>query len=211
MSRILVISPHPDDEAIGCGGTLRSHVIQGDEIHVIFLTSGEKGGHGKPEDETAKKREREATEAASILGFDFFEFWRIPDGRCRANLKVVKRVQSKIKDWMPKIIYVTHSREMLPDHRAAARIVRGALFGADFFSVKPIIRMFEVWTPIQQIDDIVDITPFIDIKIAAIRAYKSQCDVMKFDDASLGLSRFRGEMHSWPGGEYAEIFQRMKI
>ena len=70
--------------------------------------------------------------------------------------------------------------------------------------------MYEVWTPLQIIDHIVDITPFIDIKLAAIKIYKSQCAVMNFEDAFFGLNRYRGEMHSWPGGEYAEVFEKMK-
>ena len=44
MNRILVISPHPDDESIGCGGTLRKHITEGDSVWVIFLTSGESSG-----------------------------------------------------------------------------------------------------------------------------------------------------------------------
>ena len=71
--------------------------------------------------------------------------------------------------------------------------------------------MYEVWTPMQRMDHIVDITPYVDIKRRAIRAHKCQCAVMKFDEAILGLNRYRGEMHSWPGGDYAEVFVAMKI
>jgi len=53
MNRVLVLSPHPDDESIGCGGTLNKHVESGDDIFVLFLTSGEKGGHCVSEVETA--------------------------------------------------------------------------------------------------------------------------------------------------------------
>jgi LmbE family N-acetylglucosaminyl deacetylase len=70
--------------------------------------------------------------------------------------------------------------------------------------------MYEVWTPLQRIDEIVDISPYVKTKRAAIRAYKCQCDVLAFDEAILGLNRYRGEMHSWPGGDYAEIFCRLR-
>src|SRR5262249_18052193 len=75
MRRILVISPHPDDESIGCGGALRKHALRGDEVRVVFLTSGEKGGHGRPLEETARARELEAATAAAILGLAGIEFW----------------------------------------------------------------------------------------------------------------------------------------
>ena len=56
---ILVLSPHPDDESIGCGGTIANHTAAGDQVTVIFLTSGEKGCEGKPPDETCNIREQE--------------------------------------------------------------------------------------------------------------------------------------------------------
>ena len=69
MNRILVLAPHPDDESIGCGGTLCRHVQQGDEVHVVFLTSGEKGGHGRSEAATIQVREAEAhPRGARVLG-----------------------------------------------------------------------------------------------------------------------------------------------
>jgi len=209
LSRVLVLSPHPDDESIGCGGTLRAHVLDGDQVNVIFLTSGEAGGHGKPPDETATVREAEAQEASRILGLQQIEFWREPDGKLRATEQLVDRLRAKLKRIKPDIIYVTHEREMLGDHSAAARVLKRALSGSKRRNGKPEVLMFEVWTPLQEMDQIVDITPHVEVKRAAIRAYKSQCDVMRFDDAALALNRYRGEMHSWPGGDYAEIFTRL--
>lgn len=210
MNRILVLSPHPDDESIGCGGTLNKHVESGDNIYVLFLTSGEKGGHDLSEAEAARIREQEAREATAILGIQKIDFWRQPDSALRATSKLVNRLRQVIIDWKPEYVYVPHIKEMHPDHRATARLLRASLRslpGND----KIEIRMFEVWTPLQAMDEVVDITSHIKTKIKAIQKYKSQCSVVKFDEAILGLNRYRGEFHSWPGGDYAEIFLRMKL
>jgi N-acetylglucosamine malate deacetylase 1 len=210
MGSILVVSPHPDDESIGCGGTLRRHVLNGDKVHAIFLTSGERGGHGRSKEETRRVREQEAREAAHILGLAHIEFWGVPNGALRVTKGLVDRLCSKIAELGVEVVYVTHDREMHPEHRAAARLVRRAVTGMRPLISKPEVLMFEVWTPLQRMDQIVDITPYIDTKIAAIRAHKSQCDVLGFDDAFVGLARYRGEMFSWPEGEYAEIFVRQE-
>jgi LmbE family N-acetylglucosaminyl deacetylase len=55
----------------------------------------------------------------------------------------------------------------------------------------------------------VDISHFLQKKLAAVRAYRSQCAVVGFVEAVRGLNRYRGEMHSWPGGDYAEVFARL--
>ena len=90
MKRVMVISPHPDDESIGCGGTICGHVAAGDTVHVELLTSGEKGGHGLSEHETALKREAEAQSAAKILGIAHIEFYRQNDGGLSASAQLAE-------------------------------------------------------------------------------------------------------------------------
>lgn len=204
MSRVLVVAPHPDDEVIGCGGAILDHVAAGDSVEVIFLTSGEGGGHGAGD--PGGDREREAKAAAKVLGVSGIEFWGEPDGALRATRPLIERLRRRIGDMRPFRVYVTHEGEMHPDHRAAARLVLASLpkpNGA------PVVIGFEVWTPLQLFDHSVDITPYLERKLRAIREYEGQQRVMRFDDAFRGLARYRGEMHNWPGGEYAEVFSVM--
>ena len=65
---VLVVAPHPDDESIGCGGTICLHAGRGDRVAAVFLTSGECGLSDMPKLEATRMREREAEEAAGILG-----------------------------------------------------------------------------------------------------------------------------------------------
>lgn len=211
MKNVLIISPHPDDEAIGCGGAIATHVAAGDNVEVIFLTSGEKGGHGKPEEETISTREDEAMMAANIFQLANIEFWRQPDGSFEANTANVRRLMNKLESLLPDVIYVPHEQEDHPDHRTAAFLVRLAVSQMNKGTTKPDVWMYEVWTPLQKLDYILDFTPYVETKRKAVQAHKSQCDVLKFDEAILGLNRYRGEMHSWPGGDYAEVFSAMNF
>jgi len=208
--KVLVVSPHPDDESIGCGGTLCKHVEEGDLVRVVFLTSGEQGGHGSSRDETRRIRESEARQAATILGVTDIEFWRERDGGLRASHSLIERSLEAIQRYRPELIYVPNEHESHPDHRAAARLVRAV---RQRLTISPTVLMFEVWTPLTDMDEIIDVTPYMETKLAAIRAYKSQCSVMRFDEAMLGLARYRGELFCWPksgedSGNYAEVFRK---
>ena len=208
MKRIMVISPHPDDESIGCGGAICGHVAAGDTVYLELLTSGEKGGHGLGEHETAQKREAEASTAAKILGIAHIEFYRRNDGSLSANTELATLLASRLEASKPHLVYIPHPREQHPDHQPLAKLLRRALRrlrNAD----PPRVLAYEIWTPLQQLDEIVDITPFLERKLEAIAAYASQCRVMDFVEADRGLARYRGEMHSWPGGEYAEVFAEL--
>src|SRR5947208_16612112 len=150
--RVLVISPHPDDESVGCGGAIRDHVTRGAAVRVVFLSSGERGGHGRSPEETIPIREAEARAAADILGVEQIEVWRQPDGAFRATSGLVARLSDTLRAWRPQVVYVTHEREMHPDHRAACRLARRALRGAFPRGKQPPLRQYEVWTPLQRID-----------------------------------------------------------
>ncbi len=204
MSNVLVIAPHPDDEAIGCGGTLLLHARRGDNVHIIFLTSGEGGGHGLAD--AGKVREKEAGIASEILHVKGSDFWRGRDGKVRVTRSLVDRTVETLDRLRPDLVYVTHRDEMHPDHRAAFRLLQRALADERTNSVSPEVWGYEVWTPLRAIGHIVDVSDVMDEKLKAVRAYESQCSVMRFDDTIRGLNRYRGEMHSWPGGDYAEVF-----
>src|SRR5258708_34888718 len=76
---ILVIAPHPDDETLGCGGTLCLHARGGGRVTAVFLTSGELGLKQLPRREAHLVRERETVRAASILGLAQLHFLRCAD------------------------------------------------------------------------------------------------------------------------------------
>jgi N-acetylglucosamine malate deacetylase 1 len=201
VTAVLVVGAHPDDEAMGCGGALRRHALAGDRVTAVFLTSGEAGGHGI--EHPGETREREARAAARILGIADVHFWREPDGRLRAGRGLVERLAKAIAVSRAKVVYAPHARDDHPDHRCAARIAQRA---AAIAPRRVQLWHYEIWSPMPSIDHVVDISGVIDDKRRAIRAYGSQIEVMRFDDAFEGLARYRGEMHSWPGGPFAEVF-----
>jgi LmbE family N-acetylglucosaminyl deacetylase len=117
----------------------------------------------------------------------------------------VSRLTNRIGECRPHLIYAPHPAEEHPDHRVVIRLLERCLKSLDLIAM-PRVLAYEIWTPLQQLDEIVDITPYLQTKLKAIAAYKSQTRVMNFEAAAQGLARYRGEMHSWPGGEYAEAF-----
>src|SRR5262249_21043885 len=79
LPTVVIIAPHPDDEAIGCGGAICLHRKRGDPVHVVFLTSGERGTPGVSQETARSVREAEAREAGKVLVLDGMVFLRLPD------------------------------------------------------------------------------------------------------------------------------------
>src|SRR5687768_17661592 len=79
---ILVIAPHPDDDVIGCGGTIRLHILSGHVVYIVYLTDGEKGIKDFEKVRTIEIRKQEASHAAGLLGVpnDNLFFLHLSDG-----------------------------------------------------------------------------------------------------------------------------------
>jgi len=76
MEKLLVFAPHPDDDVIGCGGTIANNTAQGNQVTIVYLTSGENGSLAYSPAELSVVREEEATRAASLLGVSDVIFLR---------------------------------------------------------------------------------------------------------------------------------------
>jgi N-acetylglucosamine malate deacetylase 1 len=202
--KVLVIAPHPDDESIGCGGTLCLHAKNGDRITVVYLTSGELGLKHLPRDKAWLTREREAEKAARILGVSASYFLRLPDWRTGENIsKAAKQLAPLLKRAKPDLVYLPHEQEWHPDHKAALPIVRAALRGLR--RPGPTLRTYEVWTPLFDYDRVEDISTVMPRKLRALQAHHSQLKEFDYARAVSGLNAFRGELAA--RCRYAEVFQ----
>src|SRR5918995_4794712 len=127
---VLVLAPHPDDEAIGCGGAVCRHTVRGDRVSVVFLTSGELGLKHLPREEAWRVRETEAAEAASILGIANLSFLRQPDWLLNENVaEAGLALEPVLLQQEPEVIYLPHEGESHPDHATSMSVVRAALRG----------------------------------------------------------------------------------
>jgi LmbE family N-acetylglucosaminyl deacetylase len=202
---VLVIAPHPDDEAIGCGGILCLHGAWGDPVRVVFLTSGERCSDTLPEEEVRRLREAEAHEACLVLGLRWAAFLRLPDLGLSADCEgAAGRLRPILEDQAPEVIYLPHPEESHPDHTAALPIVRAALAASPCLVRLPELRGYEVWSPLTRFDWVEDISEVMSRKLRAVRCYQSQLRSFRYDHAVRGLNRYRGILGS--GSRYAEAF-----
>jgi len=176
----LVFSPHPDDETLGMGGTIALATQRKIEVFVVVLTDGSEEG-------SAEERKAEAKAAASVLGTSRIDFWDIKDRELnKANLSE-KGIRELIANLKPKCIFVPSPFEFHPDHRATYILVIEALNRTGYQG--------KIWTyeisRHGEADQLIDITPVLEIKKKAIACYKSQLLRRNYMDFTLALNRSR--------------------
>lgn len=203
-SKVLVLAPHPDDDILGCGGTLVKHVRAGASVTVLYLTDGRKGDPTfASEDDLVRQRQREARAACSVLGVERLEFFGIPDQELRASENLVARIGESIGRHKPDLIYVPFFLDNHADHyetcRALARVREAR--GID-------IAAYETWTPLAFPNIVIDISRTVSLKERALRCHETQLKVIDYVAAFRGLGAYRG---AFARTRFAEAFMFMKI
>lgn len=197
---ILAIAAHRDDVEQTCGGTLLKAAQRGQRAGILDLTQGEMGTRGRAED-----REREANDAAAILGVSWRRALDIPDGRVENTWENRLKVASVIRETRPRIVILPYWEGRHPDHYTCSVLgyeacflaglaklgVRGHGSGASATSAEalPPHRPFKIIYATLYYDVrptfVVEISRQFEQKLASIFAYKSQ-----FSDQEAGKDIF---------------------
>jgi len=196
---VVVFAPHPDDDAIGCGGTLSLLAAQGARCVVVYLTDGS-GSHPASTRfnaaELARIRAGEARRALTTLGIEVEPiFLNATDGRL-ANLmksermRIVERLAEILRAEKPALAFAPWRRDVHPDHVASAGLIEDAAARARFKQ----LLFYPVWQPLQGTDEdaprkgevttvCVEISPWhLARKRRAIAEHRSQTGSVVDDD-----------------------------
>lgn len=187
-STILVLSPHPDDDVIGCGGTLCKHHLVGDEITTIYLTDGCKGDPTFPNEHgLVKERQKEAREAAEIIGIKNMVFLNHRDQELKKSKETVGQMIDLLEEIRPDIVYLPFLLDNHPDHIATNEIFADACKSME---CNLSVILYEIWTPLMP-NCVVDISEHIQRKIDAMKQYKTQLKHIDYIEKIKGLNTYR--------------------
>ena len=204
---VLVLAPHMDDETIGCGGAIRSHVTNGSKVEVVFITDGVEGFEKKviaahEPDQLREIRKQEGVRACSLLGVSKIHYLGLPDGRSQASDTAVEELLAIIDAVQPDLVYLPFITDTHYDHRTTNKIFHAAV-GRSKKAASLLVSCYEVWTPIHP-NCIVDISAHMDVKMAALSCYESQLQMNNYLSSVQGLNAYRAIANQSQG--YAEAF-----
>ncbi len=174
------MAPIPDDVELGCGATIAKAVAQGKKVGIIDLTKGEMGTRG-----TDLVRSQEAEQAARILGVDFRENLGFRDAFIFNDESHQLKVIQAIRTYQPDIVLCNAIKDRHIDHACSSELISNACFLSGLKKIetknnkitqrknsKQVFHYIQ-WEEIQP-DFVVDISDYLNIKMEAVRAFKSQ-------------------------------------
>ena len=204
-NKIAVVCAHPDDEVLGCGGTIAKHVQAGDEAYVLILAEGvtSRDINRNPENRSLELSElvQDAQKANNILGVTSLVIKNFPDNRMDsvAMLDVVKVVEGFFQEYCPTIVYTHHSGDLNLDHRIVHDAVNIASRPRPENKVETLLY-YEVpssteWQvpstlPVFSPNWFVNIGETLNVKLEA-------------------LAQYRSEIRSWPHARSAEAVEHL--
>lgn len=206
MKKILIVSPHADDEILGCGGYMISEIAKGSQVHVVYGTVGGIGGALEME-----RRKKEIERVSSVLGFSYsiMTYGKDAEMDTMRDKDIISYIDAKIKEIEPDEVFVNYASRH-QDHKkmyectlAAMRLKEGYM--PPFFALYeyPFITGVEMPNGGYMYFDITDI---IDEKVKAFEMYESQIKKSPSplnEDGIRAIASLRG-IES--GLKYAELF-----
>jgi len=178
---MLVFAVHPDDAELGCSGTILKHISLGKKVGIVDFTRGELGTRG-----TAETRDEEAASSAKILGLHARENLGFKDGFFMNDETHQLEVIRMIRKYQPEIILSNALYDRHPDHGRAGDLAYDSTFLSGLSKIKTFENGVEQleWRPrllLQYIQDyyikpdvVIDISGFMDLKLASVKAFKTQ-------------------------------------
>lgn len=217
--KVLIVAAHPDDEILGCGGTIARLVKEGNKAITLILGEGKTArdvlrDKNKRETEISKLK-KEALEANKIIGVSEVILFDFPDNRFDevALLDIVKTIEKIKQKVKPDIIFTHYQRDLNIDHQIVNKAVLTATRPTDTETVKEIYS-FEVlssteWNyPNKFIPDTYfDITETTDKKLKAMSCYKSELKMFPHPRSLEGIKLNASYWGMKVGLKYAEVFK----
>lgn len=218
MNKVLCVAVHPDDETLGCGGTLLKHKAQGDEIYWLLLTGIPINVPEEQMDEAVIFRKTLIQTIFESYHFDGVEYLALPPALVHTlDIKVIiEKISEVFNRIRPNIIYTMFANDVHSDHRIAFDAVYSCTKSFRYPFIEKIYMMetlseteFAVPIPAKTFlpNVFVDISNYIDDKLAIMQKYHKQIMEAPYPrslSSIKALARFRG---SRSGVMYAEAFQ----
>ena len=219
--KTLIIAAHPDDEVLGCGGTIAKLVAQGEEVHILILATGltSRVGFDMAKDADALKIHLErASRAGALLGAKNVNFGGLPDQKMDTLplLEVTQRIEAEIESVKPQTIFTHHGGDLNMDHvitfRAtltATRPMPGSVVRSVYAYEVPSSTewAFQKFEPKFQPNLFHDITETLPKKIEAMQIYESEAREFPHPRSPQALQAIARRWGSVVGLNAAEAFE----
>lgn len=219
--KVLLVAAHPDDEILGCGGTLAKHVLHGDDVSVVILAEGlTSRAPTRKEGRVAENLLAlavAARRACAVLGVEDVTLHNFPDNRMDSIdiLDIIKVVELHIENMQPEIVYTHYFGDVNLDHRITYQAVVTACRPQPGHSVKKLLTFETVssteWQPPQHgmVFDpnwFVDISKTLEKKMQALAVYESEMRKWPHPRSMEGVQHLAHWRGSIVGVDAAEAF-----
>lgn len=223
--KVLVVAAHPDDEVLGCGGTIARLADDGHDVHIAILGEGITSRYRNRTDadpEEIQALHSSSHKAATVLGARDVTFFNLPDNRFDTIplLEVAKLLEDLIARVKPEVVYTHHGGDLNMDHVVVARATLIATRPTAGHPVREVYA-YEVpssteWTfqqlgPVFRPSVFVDIQKTLDRKIEAMNHYRSEVRPFPHPRSAEALQAIARRWGSVVGLEAAEAFEPIRI